>query len=488
MRKVNGATPDVNGNVTIEVPEVDTSTLATKTELNAVASGSPKGAYATLADLQSAFPTGNANMYVVSANGKWYTWNGSAWTAGAIYTSAVTSPSIVKNKTFATADNRFEEIENDTYFLAGNKVKNGDFSNGKTDWYIPYSTSTVANNELSVVLTSKSAAGRIEQLTFLPIAGHKYYLRGDIKPKYASITSIGFGSKVIERPVIANQWNTVSSIVTALDSTNAFRFVHNTVLNYAVGDTILFKNLIAINLTEVFGAGLEPRKDEVETFLSNFPNSWFDGVKQLINPKQMFKLAAKPFKEKTSVHFGDSITADIYPEGTEYTATIAKETGLNTINVGFGGCMMSKHPAPEYDAFSMYQLANSIVSNNFTLQEGKVGQVPTYYTERINRLKALNWNDVSYVTIAYGTNDHGNPVLNSADEFDITTFKGAVNHSLKTLLTTYPHLKIIMVPPTFKFRVGYTGTDSDNWEKSGVKITDYITAINELKNTYKYRF
>lgn len=168
VKKVNGATPDVNGNVTIEVPEVDTSTLATKTELNAVASGSPKGAYATLADLQSAFPTGNANMYVVSADGKWYTWNGSAWTAGAFYTSAVTSPSIVKNKTFATADNRFEEIENETYFLAGNKVKNGDFSNGKTDWYIPYSTSTVANNELSVVLTSKSAAGRIEQLYFPP--------------------------------------------------------------------------------------------------------------------------------------------------------------------------------------------------------------------------------------------------------------------------------------------------------------------------------
>lgn len=274
--------------------------------------------------------------------------------------------------------------------------------------------------------------------------------------------------------------------MTALDSTNAFRLVHNTVLNYAVGDTILFKNLIAINLTEVFGAGLEPRKDDIETFLSNFPNSWFDGVKQLINPKQMFKLAAKPFKAKTSVHFGDSITADIYPEGTDYTSTIAKETGLNTINVGFGGCMMSKHPAPEYDAFSMYQLANNIVANNFTLQEGKYGQVPTYYAERINRLKALKWNDVSYVTIAYGTNDHGNAVLNAADDFDITTFKGALNHSLKTLLTAYPHLKIIMVPPTFKFRVGYPGTDSDNWEKSGVKITDYITAINELKNIYKY--
>lgn len=38
VSKVNGVLPDVNGNVTIEVPEVDTSALATKTELETVTS------------------------------------------------------------------------------------------------------------------------------------------------------------------------------------------------------------------------------------------------------------------------------------------------------------------------------------------------------------------------------------------------------------------------------------------------------------------
>lgn len=86
VKKVNGVAP-VNGNVTIDVPEIDTTNLATKTELNAVASGSPKGTYATLADLQTAFPTGNANIYVVTADGKWYYWKSSAWTAGGVYQS-----------------------------------------------------------------------------------------------------------------------------------------------------------------------------------------------------------------------------------------------------------------------------------------------------------------------------------------------------------------------------------------------------------------
>jgi predicted MPP superfamily phosphohydrolase len=50
-----------------------------------VANGSPKGVYATVEDLQTAFPTGTTGIYVVTADGKWYYWNGSAWTAGGVY-------------------------------------------------------------------------------------------------------------------------------------------------------------------------------------------------------------------------------------------------------------------------------------------------------------------------------------------------------------------------------------------------------------------
>lgn len=48
---------------------------------------SPKGVYATLSALQTAFPSGNNNIYLVTADGKWYFWNGSAWTAGGVYQS-----------------------------------------------------------------------------------------------------------------------------------------------------------------------------------------------------------------------------------------------------------------------------------------------------------------------------------------------------------------------------------------------------------------
>lgn len=54
---------------------------------DAMASGSPKGVYATLALLQAAYPTGTTGAYLVTADGKWYYWSGSAWTVGGTYQS-----------------------------------------------------------------------------------------------------------------------------------------------------------------------------------------------------------------------------------------------------------------------------------------------------------------------------------------------------------------------------------------------------------------
>lgn len=55
--------------------------------IKAAASGSPKGTYATVDALKSAYPSGTSGIYVVLADGKWYYWSGSAWTAGGTYLS-----------------------------------------------------------------------------------------------------------------------------------------------------------------------------------------------------------------------------------------------------------------------------------------------------------------------------------------------------------------------------------------------------------------
>lgn len=74
--------------------EEDLKITNLQTMISSIASGSPKGVYATLADLETAFPTGAEGIYVVSADGHWYYWSGSQWTDGGSYLSA---PNVVYN-------------------------------------------------------------------------------------------------------------------------------------------------------------------------------------------------------------------------------------------------------------------------------------------------------------------------------------------------------------------------------------------------------
>ena len=76
-----------NYNVLSDAIDTKVDALYVDTKVNAVASGSPKGVYATVAALTSAIPKGNSNIYVVSADGCWYYWNGNAWTKGGTYQS-----------------------------------------------------------------------------------------------------------------------------------------------------------------------------------------------------------------------------------------------------------------------------------------------------------------------------------------------------------------------------------------------------------------
>lgn len=90
---------------------IDTRVTHVENELSNVASGSPKGVYATLEDLQAAYPTGTTGIYVVSADGHWYYWNGSAWISGGIYQASETPlNSIDISKITEDIANNFESI------------------------------------------------------------------------------------------------------------------------------------------------------------------------------------------------------------------------------------------------------------------------------------------------------------------------------------------------------------------------------------------
>lgn len=80
--------------------EIKTQANTNQTQIQSVGSGTPKGTYATITALQTAFPTGTTGIYLVTADGKWYYWSGSAWTSGGTYQSTgIADGSITRKST-----------------------------------------------------------------------------------------------------------------------------------------------------------------------------------------------------------------------------------------------------------------------------------------------------------------------------------------------------------------------------------------------------
>lgn len=90
---------DVDGNTLTNTLR----TLATKTEVQAVASGSPAGVYATVAALTAADPNHN-KIYLVIEDGNWYYYNTtlSQWNSGGIYQATGINNGTVHESSFTT--------------------------------------------------------------------------------------------------------------------------------------------------------------------------------------------------------------------------------------------------------------------------------------------------------------------------------------------------------------------------------------------------
>lgn len=86
----------VSGEVKSQDINDNLSYLDTKT--NQI-TGGPKGTFNTLSELKAAYPNGDNGIYVVSANGYWYAWDGSNWIQGNLYNATgVADGSITQSK------------------------------------------------------------------------------------------------------------------------------------------------------------------------------------------------------------------------------------------------------------------------------------------------------------------------------------------------------------------------------------------------------
>lgn len=193
--------------------------------------------------------------------------------------------------------------------------------------------------------------------------------------------------------------------------------------------------------------------------------------------------------DKTIVFFGDSITQNFEVEEASYPDLVGSLTKAETINMGLGGTSMSVHPNKSFDTYAFHSLVDAIISSDFSAQQEALGDsvIPGYFAEKLDKLEAMDWNEVDIITVMYGSNDWGKPIDNKDDLMDINTFKGAGRSSLEKLLNHFPHLELLFIPTIYRFWPDYNDVDTDTSVNGlGIRPYEYSDAMTALAKEFKF--
>lgn len=156
-----------------------------------------------------------------------------------------------------------------------NLGRNGDFSNGTSQWSAKAGASiSAASNELTMIATA--AGGYVYQIpTGGTIPGSTYYIAATVKATTATPTILLALAGTGATHTGGGAYERLSFTKTASATTHAISVVDNSPSGWG---NVLVKWVVVIDLTKTFGAGNEPTKSEMDYLLSLYPNNWFGGT------------------------------------------------------------------------------------------------------------------------------------------------------------------------------------------------------------------
>ena len=236
---------------------------------------------------------------------------------------------------------------------------------------------------------------------------------------------------------------------------------------------------------------------------------WFDATKLNQKPlddstiNQQVVTLSNPWKGKTVVAFGDSITE--YKDDLElgYCDYAQMMSGANIINVAVGGTRFYQRTTPNInptssnegyagmDIINMVRAAANLNFDGSNTYREIVEACCNYIknnagddnTLQIERLFAVDWTKVDAVTFLGGANDWGSGGLGTSGTKNDNTTLGAINLIIDTLLTAYPWLKIywFTLTPRYVSNVRDSEHWSDNYSYYGITAKQFAEAVfNEV--------
>ena len=239
------------------------------------------------------------DIYINTKIGNFHIKEGSKWYLLMDFTE-VTNKNIEDGiKAIAnTYSERLEKIEKDSYFPMTNLIKNGDFSNGSNSWDLQIPT-VIENGVMKI--TSNIQYGAIVQrfLNFEDYKNHIVYLSAELILQgglpYFYLYN-GKGQAGTSQLGTSNNYSLVDRIpndATALEVV----FQDNSPSDWKQQS---IDNVVLIDLTEIFGSGNEPTKEEMDKILSFYPNSFFNGTVNLAENSKFIKFLLNEIRGKAN--------------------------------------------------------------------------------------------------------------------------------------------------------------------------------------------
>lgn len=138
-------------------------------------------------------------------------------------------------------------------------------------------------------------------------------------------------------------------------------------------------------------------------------------------------------------------------------ARIASKTGATVYDCSFpdssAACKYSVYN-PEYpnDHFNFYYVVECLRNQEFTAIGSIAGSTGDYrYTEAVATMSSIDMNKVDIIVVMYDSTDYnqGTPSDNPDNPYDVTAFTGGLRTTLNNIKTTWPHIRIFVMSPTY---------------------------------------
>lgn len=140
------------------------------------------------------------------------------------------------------------------------------------------------------------------------------------------------------------------------------------------------------------------------------------------------------------------------------------------------------------DAFNLYWLTTLITLQNTSIYESAFqamgDAVPEDARYAYDTLSTLDFQTVDALVIMYDAADYleERPLYNDQNATDIQTFAGNMDASLELLCSTYPHIRIIVMSPTYAYYVDENGEyiSSDIHKSTGYSLSTYAGNLERI--------